>query len=50
MKYTEFFAQIRSRTKDVAIVAGVQTKSPGIWSSKDAVTRLQELGELAGKI
>lgn len=37
-------------TKPPAVVAGVETKSMGIWLSKDAVTRLQQAGALAGKI
>lgn len=37
-------------TQPPAIVAGVTTKQPGIWLSKDAVTRLQQAGALAGKI
>jgi len=37
-------------TKPPAVVAGVETKSMGIWLSKDAVTRLQQAGALVGKI
>lgn len=37
-------------TQPPTIVAGVTTKQPGIWLSKDAVTRLQQAGALAGKI
>jgi hypothetical protein len=37
-------------TKPPAVVAGVETKSPGIWLSKDAVTRLQNADVLSGKI
>ena len=33
-----------------AVVAGVETKSPGVWLSKDAVARLQKADVLAGKI
>lgn len=37
-------------TQPGSVVAGLTTKTPGIWLSKDAVTRLQESGELAGKL
>lgn len=37
-------------TKPQEVVAGVQTRSYGIWLSKDAVTRLQHADVLSGKI
>ena len=37
-------------TAPPALVDGVETRAVGIWLSKDAVTRLQESGEIAGKI
>ena len=37
-------------TQPGAVVAGVETKTPGIWLSKAAVTRLQENDCLAGKV
>lgn len=37
-------------TAPPSVVAGVETKSPGVWLSKDAVTRLQNADVLAGKL
>lgn len=37
-------------TQPPAAVNGVETRQPGIWLSKDAITRLQERGVLAGQI